>query len=468
MANAPPTLVPDPIYCHSYDPENDFRTLNHCFTALQKHCRAACTEEGLDALDSQRYEACARFIYGSNTIEGVCISLVVTNWICRKASNFPKSTTQAEADNMVDLIRRVEPNWTYTDEFILRGFRDVTNHVEAFIYVLDQLRAKDITKGVLQNAYMMLCRKIPNLKGKFLLGDFPEFPVETYEDMTESVAVVELCTNLTEELAEKLKTGRIDPISIAVKYSMQLADIYPFLVGVNRKMCRILLNAVLCLFLPIPVAIGVTEKDAVEFLRIKRRATEQADYGEYARFILEKTAANWKQTGTEAETGTGVETREDGPSSLSALFEDAVFFEEMVYRHALNVRDNNLKVKIYDTRPIIVWPPTKEEHVDHDAPTVPTRVEPAGHDSQAGKGEKPGDIKTDDASNSVFDNQRTIAKEQNERNSKIKKSRPNQHTRMRMKRRQEEKKEEEEKQVAKKEEKVEEEEEEEEDLYSAN
>lgn len=59
--------------------------------------------------------------------------------------------------------------------------------------------------------------------------------------------MAQMCEDLKSDLATAENEGFIDPFSVATKYSLQFVMIHPFQDG-NGRMCRIILNAILCRF----------------------------------------------------------------------------------------------------------------------------------------------------------------------------------------------------------------------------
>ncbi|MBV5323390.1 Fic family protein, partial [bacterium] len=81
----------------------------------------------------------------------------------------------------------------------------------------------------------------------------------------------------------------IDPFSLAAKYSMEFVQIHPFRDG-NGRMCRIILNAILCRYAGIIVPIGEHDEERDEYLGIKRRASQEMEgHGEYASYVLKRS-----------------------------------------------------------------------------------------------------------------------------------------------------------------------------------
>lgn len=97
-----------------------------------------------------------------------------------------------------------------------------------------------------------------------------------------------LCGNLKTEIQRAKRNNQLDPFSLAAKYSMEFVQIHPFRDG-NGRMCRIILNAILCRFAGVFSPIGEDDEDVKTYIGIKRREGERLHgHGEYAYFVLKK------------------------------------------------------------------------------------------------------------------------------------------------------------------------------------
>lgn len=98
----------------------------------------------------------------------------------------------------------------------------------------------------------------------------------------------ELIEGLNADIETIKATMKVDPFALATKYSMALVMIHPFQDG-NGRMCRMLLNVILCKFAGVVVPIGENVEGRGEYMGIKQRASKDAtDHGEYALFVLNK------------------------------------------------------------------------------------------------------------------------------------------------------------------------------------
>lgn len=105
----------------------------------------------------------------------------------------------------------------------------------------------------------------------------------------------QMCDELREELATAEMKNAIDPFSIAAKYSLKFVEIHPFQDG-NGRMCRIILNAILCRYAGIIIPIGEQGEERTEYMDIKKRASQNMEgHGEYATFVLKRAVTRLRE-----------------------------------------------------------------------------------------------------------------------------------------------------------------------------
>lgn len=73
--------------------------------------------------------------------------------------------------------------------------------------------------------------------------------------------------DLESDLKDAFKTGTIDPIAIASKYTHIFVNIHPFIDG-NGRMCRLILNSILLKLGSFLVCIGDNEQDRSLYLDV--------------------------------------------------------------------------------------------------------------------------------------------------------------------------------------------------------
>ncbi|XXG94124.1 hypothetical protein Hte_000376 [Hypoxylon texense] len=246
-------------------------------------------------VNQQVREATARAIYGSNMIEDVGLSLRSTVYAC--------GLILAGKDVGEDELQWLPPNAPEPKKmWIIPGIREVVQHAKAFQHIIYAFVAEkqDLTEDLIKETHRILTRGIPISQ-----RDGSEVPPEEYGGIYRTVVVgagsadftvpkfvpvqvKRMCDNLKEELAAAEEKKTIDPFSIAAKYSLQFVHIHPFQDG-NGRVCRMILNAILCRYAGVIVPIGEEEEEREEYMSIERRSSEtMGGHGEYAVFVLRR------------------------------------------------------------------------------------------------------------------------------------------------------------------------------------
>lgn len=311
-------LQPGSIYRTSPDDGNtnpqDLFTKAASDLAALRHLNDS--EEGQKLLEQEFNEILAHSIYGSNRIEHVGLGPEATTYLCQRMLNHnavPAFDGRAsDKDGIEKLLVVDEFLQNFTEKEIQRQGREVVQHLKAFQYLNRHfvVDGQDLTEDAIKETHAILCSGISMID-----GDLFEVPSEMYAGHYRNVypgagptmfirsqyvprRMKELCSNLKEEMQTIESQGFVDPLSLAVKYSLRIADIRPFHSG-NGQMCRIILNVILRRYLGIIVAIGDTDEDRRKYIWIKKRALRGKEgRGEYATLVLKmgtKTIQKLKQ-----------------------------------------------------------------------------------------------------------------------------------------------------------------------------
>ncbi|PHH80190.1 hypothetical protein CDD80_2561 [Ophiocordyceps camponoti-rufipedis] len=270
-----------------------------------------------DIIDQEIHEAIVRAIYGSNAIEGAGLDLDTTVQLCRKLlrgedlGEIPDTTpSYMYQEALVEHYRRKHPVLrSESAQYILRGRNEVIQHVRAYQHIIHAFvtEKKDMSEDLIKDTHRILTEGVP-----IISKDHEDVPPEMYGGLYRTVIVgagstnftvpkfvptkmKELCDNLKSELAAAADNNAIDPFSVASKYSLQFVEIHPFQDG-NGRMCRMILNAILCRYAGVIVPIGEREEERVEYLDIKKRASRDMEgHGEYATFVLKRAATRIRE-----------------------------------------------------------------------------------------------------------------------------------------------------------------------------
>ncbi|KAJ1333169.1 Fic family protein [Microdochium nivale] len=305
------------VYSSGQDPRKLFARASEWFGVWNTYANASedkSVEECTNLAESYLLEALLQCVFGSNFIERAGLGLDDTNILCKKV--FSGEGVEIIDERTPEYERRLNEYYANTKKTdfntmplkaFIHGRTEVVNHAKALQYMLDWVVSRDqpISEECILNTHRILCidtdiELAPDEHGKITI-----VPAADYAGKYRTVVVgagnqnfvnpnfvpakmSELVSNLQAEMETAKATGKVDPISLAAKYSYQFVQIHPFQDG-NGRTCRIILNVILCKFLGVVVAIGMDEKDREEYIDIKRRGgRDMEDHGEYSVFVLEK------------------------------------------------------------------------------------------------------------------------------------------------------------------------------------
>ncbi|KAI1382877.1 fido domain-containing protein [Hypoxylon trugodes] len=249
----------------------------------------------------------ARAIFGSNMIEHVGLGFDITIYLCQKIFSGEPLGEINERDTLyqsqlLDLYSRQEDLKDVSIQDILRGRMEIVQHTKAFQHIIHTFvtEKQDLSEELIKETHRILTKGI-----LICTRDGPDISPEEYGGIYRTVIVgagnsnftvpkfvpakmKEMCDDLKRELAEAEEKKSIDPISVAAKYSLQFVQIHPFQDG-NGRVCRMILNAILCRHAGIIIPIGKTREDREEYMGIKKRSSQDMEgHGEYALFVLQK------------------------------------------------------------------------------------------------------------------------------------------------------------------------------------
>ncbi|MCJ1333404.1 hypothetical protein MMC10_010101 [Thelotrema lepadinum] len=305
------TITADDIYRTYEGHQEDSKPI------FQKACRwldtihlenEEMTEDKGALLYNELQENMCRAVYGSNFIERVGLDFDSTMNLCRRifvAEELLKDFDPQSPDHE-EHFRAISPQHENLigrpSEAFGRGRREVAQHAEAMKYLLDAfvVEGNPMTEELILNTHHILCSgiSIVHYKGadtpaSEYAGKYRTIPVSAGNTMfTTPTKVPDAMRRFVEDLAADIakadQTGFLDPFSLASKCCLEFVQIHPFQDG-NGRMCRLILNAILCRYVGIVVPIGETEENRSDYLDIKKRASATMEgYGELAMMVLKK------------------------------------------------------------------------------------------------------------------------------------------------------------------------------------
>ncbi|KAF7563338.1 hypothetical protein G7046_g807 [Stylonectria norvegica] len=314
----PPTLTvrPDDIYrqyTSDQDPKKLFEKAAGWINDFQLASdKDTCGQD--EVIAKEIHEAMGRAIFGSNMIEHVGLGWDITAQLCRRIfagediSSISERNTACQ-DELLDLYRQQATLHDMPAQYVLRGRDEVVQHAKAFQHLLHAfvVKKQGLTENLIKQTHQILTKDVPIVQ-----PGFPDVAPEDYGGIYRTVIVIagetnftvpasipakmeEMCARLAEELSIAESKNVIDPFSMATKYSMEFVQIHRFRDG-NGRMCRMILNAILCRYAGVVIPIGEQEDDRDEYMGIKRRASQDMEgHGEYATFALKKAVTRLRE-----------------------------------------------------------------------------------------------------------------------------------------------------------------------------
>ncbi|KAI2466414.1 fido domain-containing protein [Annulohypoxylon bovei var. microspora] len=249
-------------------------------------------------INEEIHNTLIKAIFGSNMIEHVGLGYDITAQLCKR--NFAgEDVTQIP---LIELYPQ-QPNLKdMSTQDAIRHRNEIVQHAKAFQHMIHCFvtEEQDLSEELIKNTHRILTTGIP-----IITRNGPDIPPQDYGGIYRTVVVgaggcnftvpkfvpkkmKEMCSNLKRELATADDKKSIDPFSIAAKYSLEFVQIHPFQDG-NGRLCRMILNTILCRYAGVIVPIGEHDEERREYLAIKRRSSETMDgHGEYATFVLRR------------------------------------------------------------------------------------------------------------------------------------------------------------------------------------
>ncbi|CAI6014322.1 unnamed protein product [Clonostachys chloroleuca] len=297
-------IRPNDVYCQRPDAQQPDELFTKARTWLEV-IQNTPLDEMQGVVTKEIHISMIRAIFGSNQIERAGLNLDITIHLCRRILNGEDVGAICEGDlgcqsTLLELYRRDPALRKLPRKDVLRSRNEVVQHCKAFIFLIEKfvLEKKHLTESLIQEAHRILVEGVPVTD-----CDGPDVQPEQYGGVYRTVVVgagttnftvpkfvpanmKKMCEDLQDELEAAEENKAIDPISTAAKYSLEFVQIHPFMDG-NGRMCRLILNVILCRYVGVIVPIGEQEAEREEYMQIKRDSSEKMEgHGEYATFVL--------------------------------------------------------------------------------------------------------------------------------------------------------------------------------------
>lgn len=234
------------------------------------------------AFDEYILERLARMVYGSNMIEQVGADLSITIRLCMaifRGEDVPDDIDVGERDADYVALKQslIRQNLPTNASAILRSRREIVQHAKAAKYMINELcvRGEDLSEAIILKAHSILTYQIDasntpwtEYSGVYRsdevsagLHAFPHHSLVPHK-------MKSMIRELESDLKEAAKTGDIDPIALASKYTHIFVNIHPFIDG-NGRTCRLILNSMLLKYGSFLVSLGGQgDDDRLTYLNI--------------------------------------------------------------------------------------------------------------------------------------------------------------------------------------------------------
>ena len=175
-------------------------------------------------------------IYGSNRIEHAGLGWDATWYLCHKTLNEPDSILEvnedgSDFDEKIHDLYAADPTLRgKSRSHVVRGRREVIQHLRAFEYILDRfwVHKEDLTEDLIKRTHEILCKGVsiidpgaeyPDVPHEIYAGKYRDVPVgagNTMFVMPQYVPakMAEMCANLKSDMEGK---EVLDPFSLADK-----------------------------------------------------------------------------------------------------------------------------------------------------------------------------------------------------------------------------------------------------------
>lgn len=308
------TIRADDVYREYAQDEDPQKLFDKAAGWIQSMQNTPMDDHKRDIISEEIDSAMIRAIFGSNMIERAGLNLDITIQLCKKifAGEDVHEFLERDPDCQQALLAVYSKHHDLSGksaQFIIRGRSEIVQHAKAYRYLIHQfvVEREDLSEDLIKKTHHILTQGIPIIR-KY----GPDVQPESYGGIYRSLVVgagncnftvprfiptkmAEMCSSIKKDLDSAEEKGYIDPFSIAAKYSLEFVHIHPFGDG-NGRICRMILNTILCRFAGVIVPIGEHDEERTEYMRIKKRSSEDMDgHGEYAMFVLKRATTRLRE-----------------------------------------------------------------------------------------------------------------------------------------------------------------------------
>lgn len=256
------------------------------------------------------HDSMTRAIFGSNQIERAGLNWELTTYLCQKvlagdnSSEISLPTREFLFEKQADLK-------SVSGADLTKRCNEVTQHAKAYQHILHAFVTEETDfsgiEEIVKDTHRILVEGVPLVE-----EGFDDIKPEDYGGIYRNVIVgagttnftvpkfvpsqmARMCESLEQDLRQAEEKEVVDPFSIACKYSLEFVQIHPFRDG-NGRMCRMILNAIVCRYLGVIIPIGEQEDDREAYIAIKRKSSQDMHgHRDYATFVLHKGKTRVRQ-----------------------------------------------------------------------------------------------------------------------------------------------------------------------------
>lgn len=287
------TITQDEVYDYKiahedFDPDLVFPEMVKLGNQLQDILQARLDPELEAAFENHILECLVRMVYGSNMIEHAGAGLDITWKLCMKifqGEQVPEDIEERDEEYMRIKEERMRDKLSTSTAAVLHSRREIVQHAKAAAYMITELclHDRDLSEGIILETHRILTYKV----------DAESAPWSQYSGVYRSVDVSaglhtftypvrvpskmqQMIYELQSDLQQAAKSGVLDPIMLAAKYTHIFVNIHPFLDG-NGRMCRLILNSMLLKFGSFIVCLGEYGPDRKAYNEIASAASQLED-----------------------------------------------------------------------------------------------------------------------------------------------------------------------------------------------